>query len=176
MSSDLTASLNKQMRASLARIMTKKLEAAREGMQDAAVYGVFTAKRRTNKVDAVAFGIYKAAWAWHRDGKDAFYVENDAPHAAFVEHGRPPGLAGPSVADIEAWLIAKHRGGKLHLSADMEGSNKDIEAKLKGMAPAVAKTIHERGTAPKGIAKYTAEQLAKRLKSFTLLRVKKVKG
>jgi len=106
---------------------------------DACLAGVRDAVRITNKERAVDQGLYKLSWAASRVPHGG-ELRNGAPYASIIEYGRRPNRPGPPLDPILGWVRRKFF---------LTGKCKENE--IYGIAVAIRRHIHYRGTKPRRI-------------------------
>ena len=99
--SGLGAEIAKRLAADTRLVELAALEACQGGLRDVV--------QTTNKEGLVDQGLFKLSWSAHAVPRGAA-VENTAPYAAVLEHGRRPNRPGPPLAPIYAWVQRKMRG------------------------------------------------------------------
>lgn len=109
----------------------------------------------TNKVGAVHLGAFKLGWRVDEAPNGADVV-NDVLYAGVIELGRRPGRPGPPLEPILEWVrrkLLKNNPGAL-----TSGMKKKVrltperrEALTKGLAIAIQRSIHKKGTKPRFI-------------------------
>jgi len=123
-----SAAIMERLRADTLIVENAALEACTAGVRDLS--------RLTNDLGLVDQGAYKNAWGARRVPRGAA-VENTAPHAPAIEYGRRPNRPGPPYDPILAWVLRK-----------LVKNGRCTEAEAPGVALAIQRKIHYRGTKP----------------------------
>lgn len=117
---------------------------------DVALEGVNVASKLTRDKGVGDQGFYLASWGAQAIPEGAV-LENTAPYAGIIEHGRRPNRPGPPLAPILGWVMRK-----------LVRSGEVTEAEAPGVAFLIRRSIHEHGTAPRNILRLTVGRIRPR--------------
>jgi len=131
--------------------MVEDTRALRKVALDVALEGVNVASKLTRDKGIGDQGLYLASWGAQSIPEGAV-LENTAPYAGIIEHGRRPNRPGPPLAPILGWVMRK-----------LVRSGEVTEADAPGVAFLIRRRIHENGTAPRNVLRLTVARIQPRL-------------
>ncbi len=142
--------------------MREDTAALRKLALDVALEGVNVASKLTRDKGIGDQGFYLASWGAQAVPTGAV-LENTAPYAGIIEHGRRPNRPGPPLAPILGWVMRK-----------LVRSGEITEAEAPGVAYVIRRHIHENGTAPRNILRLTVGRIQPRFQraAIALLRAR----
>ena len=110
-------------------------------------------------IGAVAEGTFLKGWKWRRVGTDTVVVQNDAPHAVYVEEGRRPGAPPPPTSALIPWIRRKFTNLKGRDERGRYARAQDTEAIYARLAFVIARAIGRRGLRGRHILRDAQEAL-----------------